>query len=55
VLRNFDLKTNHQILKHLFSQRDLNAKKRRWSEFMSEYDFGISYIKGKDRMWSQMP
>jgi hypothetical protein len=47
VGRNFELKTDHQILKHLFTQRDLNARKRRWSDFMSEYDFGISYIKGK--------
>ena len=47
VGRNFELKTDHESLKHLFTQRDLNARKRRWSEFMSEYDFGISYIKGK--------
>jgi hypothetical protein len=50
VGRNFELKTNHQSLKHLFTQRDLNARKRRWSEFMSEYDFGISYIKGKENV-----
>jgi hypothetical protein len=30
VGRNFELKTDHQSLKHLFTQRDLNA--RRWSE-----------------------
>jgi hypothetical protein len=41
---------DHQSLKHLFTQRDLNARKRRWSEFMSEYDFGISYIKGKENV-----
>jgi hypothetical protein len=50
VGRKFELKTDHQILKHLFTQRDLNARKRRWSEFMSEYDFGISYIKGKENV-----
>jgi hypothetical protein len=50
VGRNFELKINHQILKHLFTQRDLNARQRRWSEFMSEYDFGISYIKGKENV-----
>jgi hypothetical protein len=47
---NFELKTDHQSLKHLFTQRDLNARQRRWSEFMSEYDFGISYIKGKENV-----
>ena len=25
----------------------MNAWERQWSEFMSDYDFGIAYIKGK--------
>jgi hypothetical protein len=50
VGRSFELKTDHEILNHLFTQRDLNARQRRWSEFMSEYDFGISYIKGKENV-----
>jgi hypothetical protein len=50
VGKNFELKKNHQSLKHLFTQRDLNVRQRRWSEFMSEYDFGISYIKGKENV-----
>ena len=50
VGQNFELKTDHQSLKHLFTQRDMNARKRQWSEFMSEYDFGISYIKGKENV-----
>jgi hypothetical protein len=41
VGRNFELKTDHESLKHLFTQRDLNARQSQWSEFMSEYDFGI--------------
>ena len=28
----------------------MNARERRWSEFLSEYDFGISYIKGKENV-----
>jgi hypothetical protein len=48
--RGFELKTDLESLKHLFTQRDLNARKRRWSEFVSEYDFGISYIKGKENV-----
>lgn len=48
--RRFELRTDHQSLKHLFTQRDLNARQRRWSEFMSEYDFDISYIKGKENV-----
>jgi hypothetical protein len=50
VGRNFDIKTDHQSLKHLFTQRDLKARKRRSSEFMSEYDFGILYIKEKENV-----
>jgi hypothetical protein len=50
VGRNFELKTDHHSLKHLFTQRDLNARQRQWSEFMSEYDFGILYIKGKENV-----
>ena len=50
VGRSFTLKTNHQSLQYIFTQRDLNARQQRWSEFMSEYDFGISYIKGKENV-----
>jgi hypothetical protein len=34
VGRNFELKMDHQSLKHLFTQRDLNSRQRRWSEFI---------------------
>ena len=47
---SFTFKSDHQSLQYLFTQRDLNAKQRRWSEFLSEYDFGISYIKGKENI-----
>eukprot|EP00253_Pinus_taeda_P002337 PITA_02337 len=50
VGRSFTLKSDHQSLQYLFTQRDLNARQRRWSEFLSEYDFGISYIKGKENV-----
>jgi len=50
VGRSFELKTDHESLNHLFTQRELNVRQRRWSEFMSEYDFGISYIKRKENV-----
>jgi hypothetical protein len=50
VGRSFELKTDHESLKHLFTQIDLNARQRRWSELMSEYDFGVSYIKVKENV-----
>ena len=43
--RKFELKTNHHGLQYIFTQSDLNARQRRWSELMSEYDFDISYVK----------
>lgn len=50
VRQNFTLKSDHQSLQYLFTQRDLNARQRRWSEFLSEYDFRISHIKGKENV-----
>ena len=50
VGRSFTLKTDHQSLQYIFTQRDLNARQRWWSEFVSEYEFGISYIKGKENV-----
>jgi len=46
VGRKFELKTDHHGLQYIFTQSDLNARQRRWSELMSEYDFEILYIKG---------
>jgi hypothetical protein len=44
----FELRTDHSGLKYLFGQPTLNARKRRWLEFLSEYDFDIKHIKGKE-------
>lgn len=44
----FELKTDHMGLKYIFTQPNLNARQRRWLELLSEYDFGIEYIKGKE-------
>ena len=43
----FDLYTDHKSLKYLFSQKDLNMRQQRWVEFLSSYDFDISYHEGK--------
>lgn len=37
----FKLEMDHQSLKYLFTQPYLNARKRRWMQFLVEYDFGI--------------
>ena len=35
-------------LKYLFHQQNLNARQARWLDFLSEYDFEIKHIKGKE-------
>jgi hypothetical protein len=35
-------------LKHLFGQPTLNARKTRWLEFLSKYEFEIKHIKRKE-------
>jgi hypothetical protein len=46
--KSFELTTNHHGLEHLFGKRTLNIRSTRWLEFMSEYDFEIKHIKGKE-------
>jgi hypothetical protein len=46
--KRFELRTNHSGLKYLFEQPTLNARQTRWLEFLSEYDFDIKHIKGKE-------
>ena len=35
-------------LKYMFDQQNINASKSRWLAFLSEYDFEIKHIKGKE-------
>ena len=46
--KQFYLRTNHSGLKHLFGQPTLNARQRKWLEFLSEYDFDMKHIKVKE-------
>jgi hypothetical protein len=46
--KKFELRTNHISLKYLFEQSTLNVRQTRWLEFLSEYDFDIKHIKGKE-------
>ena len=39
--------TDHQSLKYLFSQKDLNMRQRRWLELLKDYDCEILYHPGK--------
>jgi hypothetical protein len=47
--RKFYLRKDHCGLKHLFGQPTLNTRQTRWMEFLSEYNFDIKLIKGKEK------
>jgi hypothetical protein len=44
----FELRTDHSGLKYLFEQPNLDSRKTRWMEFLSEYEFDIKDIKRKE-------
>ena len=48
--QKFQLRTDHKSLKYIMTQKFLNARQRRWIEFLQEYDFEIAYIPGKDNV-----
>ena len=39
--------TDHQSLKYLFTQKDLNLRQWRWIELINDYDYNIQYHPGK--------
>ncbi|GKF27510.1 putative reverse transcriptase domain-containing protein, partial [Tanacetum coccineum] len=41
---------DHKSLQHIFSQKDLNMRQRRWIELFSDYDCEIRYYHGKANM-----
>jgi hypothetical protein len=46
--RSFLLLMNNSGVKYLFNQPDLNARQARWLAFLSEFDFEVRHIKGKE-------
>ena len=42
-----EIYTDHQSLKYIFSQKDLNLRHRRWMEFLEDYDITIAYHPGR--------
>ena len=43
----FEVYSYHKSLKHIFTQRDLNMRQRKWMEFLEDYDFTLHYHLGK--------
>ncbi|GJT56473.1 putative reverse transcriptase domain-containing protein [Tanacetum coccineum] len=42
--------TDHKSLQHIFSQKELNMRQRRWIELFSDYDCKIRYHHGKENV-----
>ena len=42
-----DIWTDHQSLKYIFTQKELNMRQRRWLELIKDYDVRIQYKPGK--------
>jgi hypothetical protein len=42
-----ELYSDHQSLKYLFTQPDLNLRQRIWLELIKDYDLGLNYQPGK--------
>lgn len=43
----FTIYTDHKCLKHIFDQKELNMRQRRWMETLNDYDCEIIYHEGK--------
>jgi hypothetical protein len=46
--RRYVIMIDHCGLRHLFDQPKLNSRQARWMALLSEFDFEIKHIKGKD-------
>ena len=42
-----DVYTDHKSLKYIFTQKDLNLRKRRWLALINDYDMKLHYHPGK--------
>ena len=46
--KKFLLLTDNTYVKHLFTHLGLNSRQARWMAFLSEFDFEVKHIKGKE-------
>ncbi|KAI3794930.1 hypothetical protein L1987_37571 [Smallanthus sonchifolius] len=45
--KKYVIYTDHKSLQHIFDQKDLNMRQRRWVELLNDYDCEIRYHPGK--------
>lgn len=43
----FEVISHHKSLEHIFTQKDLNIRQRRWLEYLGDYYFKVNYHSGK--------
>ena len=43
----FEVFSDHKILKYIFTRRDLNMRQRRWMKYLDDYDFTLHYHPSK--------
>jgi len=48
----FILLSDNSGVKYLFSQTNLNAMQARWLAFLSEFNFEVRHIKGKEKKFA---
>ncbi len=41
--RDFEVKTDHKNLQYFMTTKDLNQRQMRWAEFLSRFNFRITY------------
>jgi hypothetical protein len=46
----FVVKSDHNSLKYLLEQKDLNERQQKWVSRIQAYDFDIEFVKGKNNM-----
>jgi hypothetical protein len=44
----FVVKSDHNSLKYLLEQKDLNERQQKWVRKIQAYDFDIEFVKGKN-------
>ena len=43
----FEVFSDHKILKYIFTQWDLNMRQRKWMEYLEDYEFTLHYHPNK--------
>ena len=43
----FEIYTNHQTLEYFQSQKEMSRRQMRWSMYLVDFDYSITYIHGE--------